>query len=272
MAWTRLPLAVPGPAAKPLNNRLLLLVEVHNRRHGQLRTLAERLGVTVQAISGYVTRLKREGLLEEVEGVWRPTKKGTDELHLHISELRRFLDENSAHLRIIQETLALAANRIRTGDPVGLVMRGGHLHAARSVAAASRGRAKTAAAPGQLVVVGDLRGIVDLRPAKLLFLAHPDLPSEAGLRRARRELGRARRGADRLVVAVHGLASVAWVRRLNVRTDLEFAPLAAALDAARRGVPVAYFVPRSDLAACLATAQESQRSAWEQVPVRSVDV
>lgn len=263
-------MALPEP--KPLSTRLHLLVELHQRRHSKLKTLADRLDVTIQAVSGYLQRLTAEGLVERSEGAWRPTAKGTAHLGHQITELRRFLDEAAHNLRIINETLALAAARIRQGDDVGLVLRQGRLVAVPGLSARSRGRARTDAAAGELVLVSDLEGILELFPAPLTFLAHPDFPAERTLARARRELPRAKAGHERLLVAAHAISSLNWAQRLKVPVDLEFAPLAAAQDAARRGVPVAYLVPRGELAHCVSAVREADGKYPEPIPVRSVEL
>lgn len=259
-----------APRTKALSTRLLVLLELHNHRHTKLKTLAEQLDVTVQAVSDYLKRLSNEGLVEHVAGAWKPTKRGTAVLHETVLDLRRFVDDSMRHLRIIDETFALADRKIHAEQQVGLYMREGRLHAGPVKAGASKGVARTEADAGQLVLVGDLDGLLELHPAPIHFLGHPDFPDGAALEHARREAKRATDGRERVLVAAHGLTSLAWVWTLGLEVDLEFAPLAAAQEAAERGVPVLYFVPEDERAACEARIASATSDRSEPVPVRSV--
>lgn len=263
---------MPVLRTRPLSTRLQLLVELHQQRHGRLRTLAQRVGVSVQAVSGSLRQLVRDGLVATENGTWRPTPKGTDHLQGQLTDVRRFLDGAREALRIIPETVALAARAIRRNDPVGLIMKEGRLTAVPRLAARSRGRARTDAGAGDLVVVGDLEGILDLHPAPIMLVAHSERPDAAALARARRTAARLRRPHPRMVTGAHALSSVALARQLGLNVDLEYAPLEAARDAARRGVAVLYLVPQSELTHCLAALREGEDSFPEPVPVRSVRV
>jgi predicted transcriptional regulator len=261
---------VLAPRTKALSTRLLVLLELHNHRHSKLKSLAERLDVTVQAVSDYLKRLSNEGLVEHVGGAWRPTKRGTAVLHETVIDLRRFVDDSMKHLRIIDETFALAERRVHAEQEVGLTMKDGRLHAGPARPGASRGVARTEADAGQLLLVGDLNGLLDLHPAPIQLLGHPDFPEGAALEHARRETKRATESRERVLIAAHALTSLAWVWALGLEVDLEFASLAAAQEAAERGVPVLYFVPEDERAACEARIAASTADRSEPVPVRSV--
>lgn len=254
---------------KGLSNRLLLLLELHRRRHGRLRTLAQRLGVTVQAVSVALKRLLHDGLVENRDGAWRPTPRGTDALHQAVRDLRDFVDDAMGNLRLVEETLAQADALIREGDEVGLFMRDGRLLAAPRVYAGSHGRARTPAPKGGLVRVGDLRGIVALRPAPITFIAHPPELSAPQMRRARTLVSRAN-GPHRF--GAHDLSSAVLLERMNRSVDFEFAPLSAAIDAALRGVPVQYWVPVRTLPDCLASVAQASGSVPQPLTVRSVEL
>lgn len=256
--------------SKSLSTRLLLLLELHNRRHGKLKTLADRLEVTVQAVSDYLKRLSNEGLVEHVGGVWRPTKQGTAVLHAAVLDLRRFVDESMGTLRLIDETFALADRALHAEQEVALYMKEGRLRAGTARSGDSRGVARTEAEAGQLVLVGALKGVVELRPATLTLLGHPDFPEGAPLEHARREVRKALDGRGRTLIAAHGLTSLAWIWALGLEADLEFAPLAAAQEATERGVPVLYLVPEAERAAAEARFATATADRSEPVPVRSV--
>src|SRR5437899_5791929 len=74
------------------STRLLFLYEVTTNRHTRLRTIAERLGMTVQGASEYAHGLQGDGLLVLANGEYRATKKGVELLHDGFLELRRFVE------------------------------------------------------------------------------------------------------------------------------------------------------------------------------------
>ena len=255
--------------AKGLSTKTLLLLELHRRRHGKLRTLSARLNVTVQAVSVGLKRLVKEGLVENRDGAWRPTPRGTDTLHRTMRDLRRFVDDAIGNLRLIDETFAQADARIRLGQEVGLYMRQGRLCAAPDVYATSNGRARESARKGGLVRVGGLRGIVALKPASLTFVAHPESLSTVQRRRAASVLRR-HNGVGRL--GAHDLPSAVLLEGLGRSVDFEFAPLQAAMDAALRGVPVQYWVPVRSLPDCLAAVAQTNGTVPQPLTVRSVEL
>lgn len=254
---------------KGLSTRILLLLELHRQRHGKLKTLADRLGVTVQAVSVVLKRLVQDGLVENREGAWRPTARGTDALHGSMRDLRRFVDDAMGNLQLIDETDAQAGANIKEGDEVGLYMSGGRLCAAPKVYASSTGRAKSTAHKGSLVRIGSLRGIVALKPAPILFVAHPPSLTTGQRRRAGTVLRRHNGG---LRLAAHDLTSIVLLESLGRDVDFEFAPLQAALDAALRGVPVQYWVPMRNLPDCLAIVAQTNGSVPQPLSVRSVEL
>src|SRR5438105_5505803 len=74
------------------STRLLFLYEVTTSRHTRLRTIGERLGMTIQGTSEYAHGLEEDGFLSLVNGEYRATKRGIEFLHDRMHELRGFVD------------------------------------------------------------------------------------------------------------------------------------------------------------------------------------
>jgi predicted transcriptional regulator len=251
-----------------VSTRVLLLLELHRKRHAKLKTIAGQLGITVQAVSVVLKRLVREGLVESRDGSWKPTARGTDALHNSMRDLREFVDEAVGSLRLIDETYAQADAPIRAGQDVGLYMRAGRLCAAPKVYATSHGRAVASARKGQLVRITGLNGIVALKPATLTFIAHPETLNHTQRRRAE-TLARRANGA---LTGGHDLASVVLVESLGRKVNLEFAALQGAIEAALRGVAVQYWVPQQSLPDCLAAVTRANGAVPHPLTVRSVEL
>src|SRR3989440_4853405 len=117
-----------------MSTRLLFLYEVTTSHHTRLRTIGERLGMTIQGTSEYAHGLEEDGLLSLVNGEYRATKKGIEFLHDRMHELRGFVDRAGREMAFVETTAAMAGGSVPRGGRVGLFMEGGGLvaHAGRT--------------------------------------------------------------------------------------------------------------------------------------------
>lgn len=248
--------------------KLLILLEITRSPPNRLRPLAEKLDLTVQAVSEYVKTMRREGLIHQVGGVYRATKRGVDLLHARFSQIKDFVDSSMRGLRIIDVASAVAGEDIRAGEGVGLVMERGRLIAYPRKEARSRGRALGAARRGEDVALTDLEGIVDLRPGHLVVLRLPSA-QEGGARAVASARVKARLGAfEPALVAATDPIAIALAGRMGWSVDLEFAPAEASIDAALRGLDV-LLVTASPQFEEVTRAVEAVNSGLEdRIPIR----
>ncbi len=221
------------------NTELLILVEILENPDGRLREVADRLGITVQAVSQYLSAMREEGLLKDQRGNLRPTRKGMQILQEHFVRLKDDVDAILRRISVIDTCVAFAGGKIRMGQKVGLVMESGKLVAYPERDSSSVGRAIEGAAPGEDILVGQLEGIVDMDLGKLLVIETPpetDGGSKAAdLRRAKQGLAAFSPGL--LVAAdVTGSALLAKVGR---PAHVVHAPVESAMSALSKGVDVA---------------------------------
>src|SRR6267143_4683388 len=132
------------------STRVLFLYEVTTSRHTRLRTIAERLGMTVQGASEYAHGLERDGLLSLVNGEYRATKKGVEFLHDRFHELRQFVDRAGREMAFVETTAAMADGSIHRGARVGLFMEDGVLVAHEGRSSPSTGVAVHDASKGEI--------------------------------------------------------------------------------------------------------------------------
>src|SRR5438093_940034 len=151
-----------------MSTRLLFLYEVTTSRHTRLRTIGERLGMTIQGTSEYAHGLEEDGLLSLVGGEYRATKKGIEFLHDHMQELRSFVDRAGKEMAFVETTAAIAGGSLHRGARLGLFMEDGVLVAHEGRASPSTGVAVHDASRGDIVGVRDLEGIVALRPGRIV--------------------------------------------------------------------------------------------------------
>jgi len=252
------------------STRLLILLETSMRHHAVQRTIAEALGMTVQGVSEYLRSMEADGLVQVVDGEYRPTIEGIRVLHERFRELRNFVDRTSKGLSIIEVTAARAGNRIGRGDAVGLFMEDGDLVAYAGRESPSRGRATQDAQKGEDVGVAQLEGIVDLHPGRISLLRMPSAADggsrDVDLDRARRTLRRV--GGD--VLAVLDVPAKALVARLRRSPDIRFGAVPASIEAAERGLHVALVVPEDRVAGVVTAIEAANDRLSEKIPHETV--
>ena len=228
---------------------LLLLYECATLGPTQLRPIADRLGVTVQAVSHSFRQLRHRGLLEVVEGRYRPTVVGVAWLHGTLGDLADDVRARLAHLHVVRTTRALAGADLAARAAVSLEMHDGLLTARPGARGPSRGRTASAGRRGDVVTVTDLEGIVPLPRAKVAIrtLSEEDLSRPDLSRRLARAVG-ARPGLRAAV----GLEAYSALRAAGVASAERFAVPSVAREASTLGVPVTIVVMERDLPRLLA--------------------
>jgi putative transcriptional regulator len=251
------------------STRVLFLYEVTTSRHTRLRTIAERLGMTVQGASEYAHGLERDGLLGLVNGEYRATKKGVEFLHDRVLDLRRFVDRAGKEMAFVETTAAMAGNAIRRGDHLGLFMQDGVLVAHRGQASPSSGIAAHEAAKGEVVAVRDLEGIVSLRPGRIIVARVPSRAvSRKGFHVAVAK--RIQREARDSVVAALDVGGLVAAKELGLKPRIEFGVVSASVEAAERGVNVLLLAPEERAAEAVHAIEAANTKLEDKIPYESV--
>ena len=242
-----------GPAAEGLAGlrrggavtELLFLYECTTLEPTQLRPIADRLGLTVQAASHSYRSLVRRGWVEFRDGHYRPTVRGVATLHSRLTRLGEEVRTRVDRLHVIRSTRAIALVPLSSGDAVTLELVDGLLSARPGSAGPSRGRVTRGGRRGALIEVGELEGIVPLAPGPVHIrtLASDDLADPRLPARVRRAVGREAGG----FLGAHGLEAFFAVRSSTERPVARFAVAAAARDASQLGVPSTVFVLEGEL-------------------------
>lgn len=252
--------------------RLLLLLEITTGRHSRMKSLAEKLDLSVQGVSGYLAALTEEGLVHRENGVYAATMAGVEALHDRLRELKEFVDRSYAETRILDMTSAVAGEAVQAGDPVGLFMERGRLVAYPNRASSSHGRALQDVDTGEDVAVVDLEGLVDLEPGIITILR---IPGAAWRGTAAVDLSEARRlvsAHEKGLVGVGDVVASVLAEKLGLTPDFEFAPVAAAHEAAQRGVDV-LLIASQDSSPDVITGLEAANEGIEKpVTYRVVDL
>lgn len=225
---------------------LLFLYECTTRKVGQLRAIAEPLGLTVQAASHTFRGLARRGLVEFRGGQYRPTVDGVAWLHATLGGLEDDLTARLEHLHIVRTTHAVARAAIAAGEPVVLAFEDGALTARPGASGASRGTARGRARAGELVDVAELEGIVPLRPGgvRVAVLPAEQVHEPSLVRSVAAAFRRGRYG----LFAAQGLEAVHVLSKaFPARAIVRFGVAAAVDEASRLGIDCALVVVDHEL-------------------------
>lgn len=229
---------------------LLFLYECTTLEPSQLRPIADRLGLTVQAASHSYRSLARRGLVEFRDGRYRPTVRGVAWVHESLGRLGEEVRGRLERLHVIRSCRAIALAALATGEVVSLELVDGLLSARPGATGPSRGRVARGARKGALVDVSELEGIVPLSPAPIHVrtISETDLDDGRLPARLRDALGDAAPG----LLAAHGLEAFHALRSATDRPIGRFAAAAEAQEASRLGVPSTVFVLEGELPRFLA--------------------
>lgn len=244
---------------------LLFLYECATLEPTQLRPIAERLGLTVQAVSHSYRQLRRRGLVTVQDGRYRPTIEGVAWLQETLRRLGDDLWERIERVHVIRSTRAVALSDLPSGATVSLELRHGLLSARPGAGGASRGRVERGGRKGALVEVSELEGIVPLSPSSILVrtLSPADLSDPRLGERVRRSVP----SDPTAVVAAEGLEAYHTLSGAVSRPVLRFAAASACLEASRVGVPSYLLVLEGDLARLLGQFSGPSPPSLEVAPL-----
>jgi putative transcriptional regulator len=175
---------------------------------------------------------------------YKLTSKAKEKLQEYLTNLESYVKLVERNLKIKRVWPALASQKIKAGETVELMMRGGILYATpkRGHMAKAYGVAVMDAEEGEDVGLVDLKGIVELERGRILIIKLPSI-NEGGSRAV--DIAKIRRlyedfKPDR--VGVLGTVGRAVLNKLGVKADIEFGISRASASAALRGLKVLVLV------------------------------
>ena len=236
--------------------RLLILLELVNNRHTNLKGIAKNLDITPQAVSEYLRQMGAEGLTAMSEGRYRATKEGVNVLQGGLLEIKTFVDDKISSLEIIRSTTAIAGRDVRKGQKVGLFMRDGLLYAEPEHRSASTGVSSADVKAGSVFTVYELEGMLKLLPGTLRLITIPEASQD---RVPKAKLEEQTRPGKK--VAALDLESIGLLRKNSIRCDYEYPNMAYIINNIERGLDVAVFgMPQAISAAVKSLSEHNEKS------------
>ena len=222
------------------NTELLILVEILKSPTARLKDIGDELDITVQAVSQYISAMRKEGLLSERTGKLRPTRKGMQILQEHFTRLKHDVDSVLRRIAVVDTCVAIAGRPITKGQSVSLIMEDGMLMAYPDGKSSSKGAALEFADEGDDVHVGQLEGIVDMELGDLLMIEAPS-GEEGGSKAANPESVRQRlESMSPGLIAAGDTVGAALLSKATEELFTVHAPIESSMSALSKGVDVVY--------------------------------
>jgi putative transcriptional regulator len=223
--------------SKRESSRFQILVEIAAHQPNlRQKEVAERLGVTPQAISEYIKELVADGLVT-TDGRMRYsiTKEGVEWLLESAAELKRYarvvMEEIVSHVSV---WTALAETDLEEGERVSLEMHAGLLYADNKGGVEASGVVIGEANKGEDVGVSDLQGLISLDEGRITLCKVPRVQM-GGSRKVDLDLLK-RELAGKKMVGCLGIEALVALRKVGQEPDVFFGAKEFAVEAAYHGV------------------------------------
>lgn len=213
--------------------------------HLKQKDLAEKLGITIQAVSENIKTLIELGYITSKDGrsPYKITQSGIDKVKKDAISLRKYTDdvlETMNHYKTIWP--AIAKEKLKKDDIVGLYMDDGVLYAHKKEENAT-GVVLEGAEENMDVALTNLTGLIDMTVGEVTVINVPTI-KEGGSKACDLELIKniyekgTNAGGKHNKVAVAGTVSRAVTMKLDIPIDIEYAAPQATANAARKGLNV----------------------------------
>ena len=223
--------------SKRESSRFQILVEIAAHQPNlRQKEVAERLGVTPQAISEYIKELVANGLVT-TDGRMRYsiTKEGVEWLLEGAAELKRYarvvMEDIISHVSV---WTALAEADLVEGERVSLEMRGGLLYANRKEGIEASGITISDARAGEDVGVSDLKGLISLDEGVIIVAKVPRVQA-GGSRKVDVNTLKTLVSGEKMIGAL-GVEALVALRKAGREPDVIFGAKESAVEAAFHGI------------------------------------
>ncbi len=223
-------------------SRLQILAEIAEHQPAvRQQEIADKLGVTPQAISEYIRELAEEGMVSASRrGNYEVTRSGIEWLLANAESLESY----ARHIRhdLIQQVsvwTAIAAEDLNAGEDVGVYMKNGFLYAAKKSLAAT-GSVVADAKKDEDVGIARLNGIIEHHEGTIHICKVPRI-QHGGSRKVRREELLAVVEKAGIIAAV-GLEASITLKSVGRKPDMFFGAREGVIEAAFHGIDCAIVI------------------------------
>jgi putative transcriptional regulator len=164
--------------SKNLATKFQIMVETAAHQPNiQQKDIAQRLGITSQAVSEYIRELIKDGWLSsEGRSRYKVTKEGVDWILQMSRQLHSYAWSVSKVVADISIATAIADSDLTIGQQASLYMKNGLLFASKPIRGkGAKGITVTPAKQGQDVGIRNIEGVIKLTPAKVTIGKVPNV-------------------------------------------------------------------------------------------------
>jgi putative transcriptional regulator len=245
---------------KNLSTKFQVLVEIAaNQPNIQQRHIANRLGITSQAVSGYIKELVKDGwLTSDGRSRYRITREGMNWVLKAFRELRGYSTFVEKALTNITVCSAVAGCDLSQGQVVGLEMKEGLLFATDASEKTASGIAVSNASKGEDVGISNIEGIVPLEIGEVTILRVPSIQRggsrNVDIARLKKELN------HKELVGTIGIEALIALRRTGIEPDYLYGVTEASIEAAHSGLSFCILCTDDDIPDLLKRLEEKNLS------------
>ncbi len=215
--------------------QILIEVAAHQPNVRQ-KEIAEKIGVTPQAVSEYIKELVAEGhIYSEGRVRYRITKQGVEWVLENANDMKRYaryvMSDIISH---VSTWTAIAEEDLEKDTKVYLKMREGLLYVGTEEVTSASGTTISDAAKGEDVGVTDLMGLIDLENASITICRVPRV-ERGGSKNV--DLERLRSLArSKAYIAIVGVESLVALKKIDMEPDVMFGAKESVIEAAYHGL------------------------------------
>ncbi len=220
-----------------IHTKYQVLVEIAARQPRiRQADIADKLGITPQAVSEYIKQLLRDGsVVSEAPMNYRVTNKGVEDIIKRAHEIKDYsrfvLDEVVRDVRVFT---AVADKDLKEGERAAVWMKNGLLYAGEKHMSRATGVAIQNACKGEDVGIKNLRGLIDLKIGTVTICQVPRA-EWGGSRGIDYEKLREKLRGRKYLCAL-GVEALVALRKINKKPDAFFGVKEAVVEASHHGI------------------------------------
>lgn len=247
-----------------LSKKLLILLEIATGNYSTLNQISDKIGITKQAISDYIKKMKGEGMISIANGYYKATSKGIGYIFEKIEKIERYINEKKKKLKMIESFSAIAGDDIKRGKKVGLFMKNGFLYAYNKKSSCYAIAIENAK-KGEDVGLKNAEGIIDMKMGKI-YLAILPMPCEGGSKAV--DFKKLKEKIMNLKInktAAMDIIGKITFEKLGIKPSFEFDALNASINAAERGLNIFMAGKESEIRHAISRIEEYNASSIEKI-------
>lgn len=195
--------------------------------------ISRNIDITIQGVQYHLKILKSKGLVNEDNTV---SQKGFEYLYSGLNNMRGFVSENIYKLDRVITWEAVSHDDIKKGDTVYLKMVSGYLSAFKEKVSETWGISMSDSEKNGILGVTRVEGIIDLDVKGVTIVVLPDVERIGNIGSIVDNIKEEISGSRPDIFAVIGEEALVISRKADISNPVEYAPLDASFEAARRGL------------------------------------